>query len=53
VEQNPPLLVYDCSGPYTDPDADLDVARGLPALRVSLVEGVEKMIWVIHWVRTL
>src|ERR1700677_3364608 len=33
VEQNPPLPVYDCSGPYTDPDAEIDLARGLPALR--------------------
>ena len=33
VEQNPPLHVYDCSGPYTDPNAEIDLARGLPALR--------------------
>ncbi len=33
VEQNPPLPVYDCSGPYTDPEAEIDLARGLPALR--------------------
>jgi len=29
----PPLAVYDSSGPYTDPAADIDIARGLPALR--------------------
>ncbi|OQW75806.1 MAG: phosphomethylpyrimidine synthase ThiC [Proteobacteria bacterium ST_bin14] len=29
----PPLRVYDTSGPYTDPDAMIDIAAGLPALR--------------------
>jgi len=32
-EPNPPLVVYDTSGPYTDPAADVDVRRGLPPLR--------------------
>ena len=32
-EANPPLRVYDASGPYTDPDAAIDITRGLPALR--------------------
>ncbi len=30
---NPPLVVYDTSGPYTDPAAAIDVRRGLPPLR--------------------
>jgi len=30
---NPPIVVYDNSGPYTDPDARIDIRRGLPALR--------------------
>jgi phosphomethylpyrimidine synthase len=30
---NPPLLVYDTSGPYTDPAAVIDVRRGLAPLR--------------------
>ena len=29
----PALTVYDSSGPYTDPDADIDIACGLPAMR--------------------
>ncbi|OCC23676.1 phosphomethylpyrimidine synthase ThiC [Croceicoccus estronivorus] len=29
----PPVRVYDTSGPYTDPDATIDIAAGLPALR--------------------
>ncbi len=33
AEKNPPLAVYDCSGPYTDPAAAIDIRRGLPPLR--------------------
>jgi phosphomethylpyrimidine synthase len=29
----PPLRVYDTSGPYTDPDARIDIMAGLPARR--------------------
>ena len=32
-ETNPPVFVYDTSGPYTDPAAQIDIRRGLPALR--------------------
>jgi phosphomethylpyrimidine synthase len=32
-EKNPPLYVYDCSGPYTDPAAKIDIRSGLPAPR--------------------
>ncbi|PYM16171.1 MAG: phosphomethylpyrimidine synthase ThiC, partial [Candidatus Rokuibacteriota bacterium] len=34
---NPPLRLYDTSGPYTDPDADLDLKRGLPPLRLRWI----------------
>jgi phosphomethylpyrimidine synthase len=30
---NSPVTVYDTSGPYTDPRADIDITRGLPPLR--------------------
>ena len=30
---NPRVTVYDTSGPYTDPQASIDLRRGLPALR--------------------
>lgn len=30
---NPPFVVYDTSGPYTDPSQKIDVHRGLPRLR--------------------
>jgi phosphomethylpyrimidine synthase len=33
TEINPPFRVYDTSGPYTDPEADIDLRRGLPELR--------------------
>ena len=33
VEENPPLLVYDTSGPYTDPVIAVDIREGLPRLR--------------------
>jgi phosphomethylpyrimidine synthase len=36
-EQNPPVYVYDCSGPYTDPEARIDIRSGLPALRDSWI----------------
>src|SRR4026209_2450296 len=32
-EKNPPVYVYDCSGPYSDPAANIDIRSGLPALR--------------------
>ena len=34
---NPPVFVYDCSGPYTDPQAEIDIHRGLPALRAAWI----------------
>ena len=30
---NAPVKIYDTSGPYTDPTADIDIKKGLPALR--------------------
>jgi len=32
-EKNPPIWVYDTSGPYTDPAANIDIRSGLSALR--------------------
>ena len=37
-EPNPPVYVYDTSGPYTDPAAQIDIRRGLPALRRSWID---------------
>ena len=37
AEKNPPVFVYDTSGPYTDPAAKIDIRRGLPALRAPWI----------------
>ncbi|WP_374401624.1 phosphomethylpyrimidine synthase ThiC [Niveibacterium sp.] len=37
-EKNPPIYVYDCSGPYTDPAVKVDVRNGLAALRAKWIE---------------
>jgi phosphomethylpyrimidine synthase len=38
AEKNPPVFVYDTSGPYTDPAARIDIRSGLPALRAPWIE---------------
>lgn len=37
-EKNPPLTIYDTSGPYTDPAVKIDIRKGLPALRKAWIE---------------
>ena len=41
VEPNPPVPLYDTSGPYTDPDAAIRLTRGLPALRTDWIKERE------------
>jgi phosphomethylpyrimidine synthase len=36
-EPNPPIFVYDTSGPYTDPSVRIDIRAGLPALRAGWI----------------
>src|SRR5512140_3746480 len=38
AEKNPPIFVYDTSGPYTDPDAKIDIRDGLAPLRAKWIE---------------
>ncbi len=38
VEKNPPITVYDTSGPYTDPDATIDLLAGLSSVRGDWIE---------------
>jgi phosphomethylpyrimidine synthase len=38
AEKNPPVVVYDTSGPYTDPTISIDIRNGLPALRSPWIE---------------
>ena len=33
TQSNPPVIVYDTSGPYTDPCAEIDIRKGLPRTR--------------------
>jgi phosphomethylpyrimidine synthase len=35
---NEPLIVYDTSGPYSDPDIPIDVTMGLPRIREKWIE---------------
>ena len=37
AESNPAVYVYDTSGPYTDPDATIDIRSGLAALRMGWI----------------
>src|SRR5437867_13126222 len=37
IELNPPVRVYDTSGPYTDPEVHLDLRQGLPPLRLPWI----------------
>ena len=36
---NPPILVYDTSGPYTDPNINIDINRGLMPMRKTWIEA--------------
>ena len=38
VEKNPPIYVYDTSGPYTDPTVAIDIQTGLAPLRQGWIE---------------
>src|SRR5690606_26041723 len=37
-ESNPPLTVYDASGPYTDPKVHIDIRKGLPEVRRAWID---------------
>ncbi len=37
VEKNPPMHVYDCSGPYTDPAVKIDIRSGLAEMRAPWI----------------
>jgi phosphomethylpyrimidine synthase len=39
VTENPPLLTYDTSGPYTDPSVKIDIKAGLSPLRRDWILG--------------
>ncbi len=37
-EENPPIYVYDTSGPYSDPEAQIDLMAGLADVRSAWIE---------------
>ena len=37
-EYNPPVMVYDTSGVYTDPNVQIDLNQGLPSVRQTWIE---------------
>ncbi|HEX8612939.1 MAG TPA: phosphomethylpyrimidine synthase ThiC [Telluria sp.] len=39
AEPNPPVYIYDTSGPYTDPDAQIDIRSGL---------GTPRLPWILE-----
>jgi phosphomethylpyrimidine synthase len=39
AEPNPPIYVYDCSGPYSDPAVSIDIREGLAGVRTPWIEG--------------
>ena len=41
IEKNPPIPVYDTSGPFTDPDIEIDLMKGMPDLRTTWIEERE------------
>ena len=38
-QTNPPILVYDTSGPYTDPNVATDIRKGLTPLRLDWIKA--------------
>ena len=38
-QKNKPIYIYDTSGPYTDPDIDIDIETGIPRSRMSWLKN--------------
>jgi phosphomethylpyrimidine synthase len=39
AEKNPPIYVYDTSGPYTDPNVEINLHKGLSSVRSTWIEA--------------
>ncbi|MCG7959717.1 MAG: phosphomethylpyrimidine synthase ThiC [Candidatus Thiodiazotropha taylori] len=39
AEENPPIPIYDTSGPFTDPQQTIDLMQGMPDLRTPWIEA--------------
>jgi len=38
-EKNPSVTIYDTSGPYTDPNIEIDITKGLPRIGEKWIKG--------------
>ena len=38
AEENPPIPVYDTSGPFSDPDIEVDLLKGMPDVRTGWID---------------
>ena len=45
AEKNPPIPVYDTSGPYTDPDVRIDLLKGMPDVRTGWIDERDDTEW--------
>ncbi len=45
AEKNPPITVYDTSGPYTDPESGIDLLKGLPEVRNAWIDERNDSEW--------
>jgi phosphomethylpyrimidine synthase len=45
AEKNPPVPVYDTSGPYTDPDVKIDLLKGLGDVRTAWIDERDDTEW--------
>ncbi len=45
AEVNPPITVYDTSGPYTDPEGKIDLMKGLPDVRSAWIDERDDCEW--------
>ncbi len=45
AEVNPPITVYDTSGPYTDPEGKIDLMKGLPDVRSAWIDERDDSEW--------
>ena len=39
AEENPPIPIYDTSGPLTDPNTKIDLSQGIPAIRAEWIDA--------------
>jgi phosphomethylpyrimidine synthase len=45
TEKNPPITVYDTSGPYTDQQVKIDLLKGLPDVRGAWIAERDDSEW--------